>query len=76
MAEIRVTMQDVHATSMCSRGAVNKLKSLGFDRARITDILQNGLPVSEARMLGDAQMDILIASAERRAAAGESNGEG
>lgn len=76
MAEIRVTMQDVHATSMCSRGAVNKLKSLGFDRARITDILQNGLPVSEARMLGDAQMDILIASAERRAAAGETNGEG
>ncbi|MGP1665640.1 MAG: hypothetical protein ACTS5I_06980 [Rhodanobacter sp.] len=69
-------MQDVHATGMCSRGAVAKLKSLGFERQRIMDILQNGIPVSEARMLGDGQMDILVASAEKRAAAGDTDGQG
>lgn len=73
MAELRVTMQDVHATGMCSRGAAAKLRSLGYGRERIIDILRNGIPVSEARMLGDGQMDILIANAEKRAA-GEIDG--
>lgn len=60
---IRVTMRHVHACNMCSRGAVNKLKSLGFDRSRIMDILKNGIPIEEASKLNDAQMNMLVEKA-------------
>lgn len=66
MSELRITMRDVHATGMCSSGAVKKLKGMGYDRARIRDILANGMPVDEARALGDGQFDILIANAVKR----------
>lgn len=63
MSELRVTMAHVHASGMCSRGAAAKLKSLGYERKRIMDILKNGIPITEAQMLGDGQMNILIAKA-------------
>lgn len=66
MSDLRVTMVDVYETRMCASGAVGKLKALGYDRNRIRDILKNGIPIDEARNLGDGQMDILIANAEKR----------
>lgn len=61
--ELRVTMRHVHACNLCSRGAANKLKALGFSRTEIMDILKNGIPVSQAARLNDAQMDMLIKKA-------------
>lgn len=73
MAELRITMRHAQAAGMCSRGAVKKMRALGFSQEKIHDVLKNGLPLSEARLLGDAQMDKIIAKALEQEA---QNGEG
>lgn len=64
-------MGTVQAAGMCARGAANKLTALGYDRARIRDIITNGIPVSEAERVGDGLMDILVAKAREMHAESE-----
>lgn len=61
--EPRVTVADAHACLLCSRGIANKLSSLGYERKRIMEILREGMPISEARMLNDAQMNDVVEKA-------------
>lgn len=61
--ELMVTVADAHACHLCSRGIANKLYSLGFERKQVMDILRNGMPISQARRLNDAQMNAVIEKA-------------
>lgn len=70
--EIMVTTADAHACNLCSRGIANKLKTLGYDRKRIMEVLKDGMPISEARRLNDGQINAVIEKAIQRHERGDS----
>lgn len=71
--ELRITMKHAQAARLCSRGVVRKMKLMGYPPEKIKDLLQNGMPISEARLIGDAQIDKII---EKALEMERENGEG
>lgn len=64
--ELIITMRDIRAAKMCSRGARTFFKRHGLDW---TDFLKNGIPAWKLAATGDA-MALQVVEAAREAARG------
>jgi hypothetical protein len=70
--DIIVTVQDARAIGYCRRGSHKFSELYGLDWI---DFLENGIPASKLRSLGDALVEKAIEQAKKRIKAEAENGQ-